>query len=167
MKMRRTQVFSCLCLLLATPAYAWGGDVSQSREVYHDTLAVRMANGSIAHAVLSFTVTAVAYVGEDGNARWPDNRACYYNDVRRTLVRSLTLTTADGTVIPVRDTTVALPNAGGNHWGAVTTCNDKIAEINSRLMSDAGNAQTWQAYIDGERSEVQKILSQFGQVVPA
>jgi hypothetical protein len=164
---RRVTLSSFFALLLMNPAsaFAWGGDVTQAREVYRDNMAIRMSNGSTGRATIVFTISATAYVGQDGNARWPDDRRCYYNDINRTLVRSLTLTTADGTVIPVRDTMIALPSESGYRWGQVNTCNDKINEINGRLSSSIGNAQTWQSYIDGEKSEVLKIISQFGQVI--
>lgn len=151
-------------LFSATPLHAWGGDVSETREVYRDNLSVRMANGQLGRALLEFTVTATAYVGQRGNARWPDDRACYYDSVRRTLVRTLVFTAPDGTTIPVRDTTVALPSLSGRSWSSVTTCNDKINEIQNTLKSATGNAETWQSYIDGEKAEARKILSQFGQV---
>lgn len=149
---------------LSSAAFGWGSDIGQSREIYRDTIAVKMANGKIGHAILAFTVSATSYVGEDGNANWPDNRACYYREVRRTLIRSLIFIAPDGTAIPVRDTNVALPDVGGYHWGSVTPCNDKIGEINERLLNAVGNADTWKSYIDGERAEVGRILSQFGQV---
>lgn len=160
-----TSATAATLMIAATPCWAWGDDQSETREVYRDNLTVRLPNGKLGHAILAFSVTATTYVGEDGNANFPDNRACYYRDVRRTLVRTLSLNMPDGTVVPIRDTTLALPSAGGKSWGQVTPCNDKIAEIHSDLVAATGSADTWQTYIDGEKSEVRRLLSQFGQVV--
>ncbi len=159
-----TAVSAVSLFAVSTACYAWDTDVTETREVYRDNLTVKMAGGKLGHAVLAFTVTATSHVGENGNAKFPDNRACYYNDVRRTLVRTLVFTSPDGVEIPVRDTTVALPNASGKSWGVVTTCNDKIGEIHSNLVSATGSASTWQTYIDGEKADAAHILSQFGQV---
>lgn len=152
-------------LCCSAVAFVWGGDVSKSREIYADQLSIRMADGKLGVGIVTISVTATTYVGQRGNAKWPDNRACYHDAIRLTLVRSLTLTMPDGTSIPVRDTTVALPDQGGRSWGAVTTCNDKIGEIESSLISAAGNAEKWRTYIDGQRAEVRKVVEQFGQVV--
>jgi hypothetical protein len=154
-------------LFISTAALAWGYDVSQSREIYRTTITVKAKDGKLGHAVLVFTVSAVTLVGEAGNAKWPDNRACYYNDIRRTFIRSLSYTAPDGTGIPLQDTTEVLPNLPGHSGGAVTTCNDVIGDINNTLVSATGDAQQWNAQIQGDTQAVDKILSQFGQVIGA
>ena len=153
------------CFGVSTAAFAWGSDVSQSREIYRDTITVKSNDGKMGHAILVFSVSSTAYVGEEGNANYPDDRKCYYNDIRKTLTRSLSYVAPDGTNIPVRDTTIALPNDTGKRWGAVTPCNDKISEINNTLTSSTGSADSWQTYIDGQKADAEKIISQFGQVI--
>lgn len=152
--------------LSSNPAVAQTGDQAQTREIYRDTLTVRMANGSNATALLVFSITGVSNVGQRGNAKFPDNRSCYHDSIRRSLVRSLTLITADGTQIPVRDTMVTLPDAPGYSWTPLTPCNRKQGEIASHISDSLGNSRTWQSYIDGERSKTERIISQFGQVLP-
>ncbi len=153
-----------LTTALTSPAWAWPDDRSVTREVYGDTLAIKMANGTRATGRLSIKVTATLSIQQDGNARWPDDRSCHFRNVRRVLVRTLTLTTADGTEIPVRDTVIALPPGAGKDWSKVTPCNDKAGEAEGYLDGQIGSASDWQSYIDGQRADALRIISQFGQV---
>ena len=166
MKMRDRLIIASLSVaVVATPALAWPEDRTVTREVFGDNLAIRMADGSIARGRLSIQVSATLSIQEDGNGNWPDDRSCHFRGVRRTLVRSLTLTTADGTEIPVRDTVIALPPGNEKHWGKVTPCNDKAGEAEGYLDGEIGSASTWQSYIDGQRATSLKIIRQFGQVL--
>lgn len=165
--MRARTAFTAMCLIasLAAPAYAWPDGRTFTREVYSDGLKIRTANGSLTSGRISIKVTATLSIQEDGNANWPDDRSCHFRDVRKTLIRSLTLTTADGTEIPVRDTTIVLPGGSEKHWGSVTPCNDKAGEAENYLDEQIGNASMYQSYIDGQRADAMKIVSQFGQVI--
>lgn len=164
-KLEKTVAFLALTAMSTSAALAWPDDRSFTKEIYADSMRIRMGNGSLATGRLSIKIRASLSIQEDGNANYPDDRSCHFRNVQRTLIRSLTLTTADGTEIPVRDTVVTLSPGNEKGWGAVTPCNDKAGEAESYLDSQIGDASTWQSYIDGQRADAMKVVAQFGQVV--
>ncbi len=143
----------------------WGGDERATREIYTDIISVRMKDKSLAKALVNYSTEALAYVGQDGNARFPDNRACFHNDIRRTLFRSLKLQKADGSIIDARTSTIALPSLSGERWRPVATCNDKIDYIRQKIARATGDKATFENEITGEQAEVKKILKEYGEVL--
>lgn len=171
--------FRALVLIASIAAVAGATDANAARadrgrhtkaiSISSTEFNVRMKDGKVGRAKLDYMVEAAYNVYQEGSAKFPDDRACYFQGDGIVFSRRLTIMPDDNKTLDLGSVTKRVgspPNKGwsGTFQGSKNNCNARWGELEPALTSAVGNYYTWKSHIDADRQEALSVLELFGTV---